>query len=152
MSMGKENLKEKMKMGLGGGLKAPTIRDNPFNPTTEPAPVEQSVAALPTAVTKMVPKAAPAPLTEVQEKKLTKAEVFTERVTLVISTEQRDRVEALAKAIQRNGQKKPERITANTVMRSLITLLDGFDGDITQLADEEELRELFRKHFRKPSK
>jgi hypothetical protein len=75
-----------------------------------------------------------------------KADIFTERVTLSVSTEMRDAVEALAREMQRRRTKKEERITANTVMRVAINaLLQSFDleeGDVANT--EEELLALAR--------
>jgi hypothetical protein len=52
-----------------------------------------------------------------------KADVFTERITLQISPEMRDEVDALARDLQRAKTEKGERITANTVMRVAVQLL-----------------------------
>jgi hypothetical protein len=69
-----------------------------------------------------------------------KADIFTERVTLSVSTDMRDSVETLARELQRRRTRKDERITANTVMRVAINaLLDGFeleDGDVVNTEDE----------------
>lgn len=73
-----------------------------------------------------------------------KEDVFTERVTLKISSEMRDAVDALAKELQRRRTKKHERITANTVMRVAIShFLARLELDAGDLAnDEDELLEL----------
>lgn len=127
--MSKLNLKETMRSGLAGGLKPQAVRDNPLNSTT--AAPSQSAS----------PPVEPAPAT------VTKSDLFKERVTLPISEEQRVMVESLARKITKNGMKKPERITANTVIRSLVNLLENFDGDISSVTDEESLNKLMRSHF-----
>jgi hypothetical protein len=75
-----------------------------------------------------------------------KADIFTERVTLSVSTEMRDAVEALAREIQRRRTRKDERITANTIMRvainSFLDSLELEDGDIAN--SEAELLALAR--------
>ena len=129
--MSKLNLKETMRSSLAGGLKPQAVRDNPLNSTAE-AP-SQSAS----------PPAEPAPASG------TKSDLFKERVTLVISEEQRTTVEALARKIKNNGMKKPERITANTVIRSLVNLLENFDGDISSVTDEDSLNRLMQRHFRR---
>ena len=69
------------------------------------------------------------------------ADIYTERVTLQLSPEMRDRVDALARELQRSKSNKVERITANTVMRVAIQhVLKNFKlngGDVP--SGEEEL-------------
>lgn len=126
--MSKPTLKDSLKAGLGGGLKAQITRDNPLNPSL-PSPISiQPVRA---------------PVSE----KMTKADQYTQRVTLVINTKQRDLVEGIAKTAQRNGLKKPERITANTVLRCMVNLLEGFDGDLSRVTTEEDLNRAFKDFF-----
>ena len=88
---------------------------------------------------------------EVAEQKHTrKLDIYTEKVSLKISPEMRDQVEALARGLQRQKTSKDERITANTVMRVAINvLLSKFkldEDDVTN--SEEELFELARKKVR----
>lgn len=133
MSMAKQDLKDRMKQGLGGSINPKQSIYDATVPIASPPkvqPIEPRVAA---AVS--------------EGKKQTKADLFTQRVTLVISREQRDRIESLAKDIQGNGQKKPERITANTVVRCLVDLLEEFDADTSLIKNEEDLRETFKIHF-----
>ncbi len=66
-------------------------------------------------------------------KSQTKAELFSERVTLNISPDVRDKAEFLAKGLQRRKAIKSERITANTIYRVAIEAL---------LADEEFLKSI----------
>lgn len=74
---------------------------------------------------------------------LRKADVFTERVTLQISPEMRDEVDALARDLQRAKTTKDERITANTVMRVAVQLLmEKYRFEKGDVANTEE--ELFR--------
>ena len=124
MSKSKGNLKAAMRQGLGS-FATPT-RDNPLAATTTPLHSDAVADAKDT------------------QKRKTKAEEL-ERVTLVLSAKQRDRVEALAKEVQRNGVKKTERITANTVLRCLVDTLHLFDLDISRVKSEKGLREVFQK-------
>ncbi len=54
-----------------------------------------------------------------------KADIYSERVTLKLSVEMRDALDALAKELQRRRTSKDERITSNTVMRVAINALLG---------------------------
>lgn len=89
----------------------------------------------------------PEPLEKAQ---LRKADIFTERVTLSMSTEMRDEVEALARELQRRRTRKDERITANTVMRVAIqSLLERLNLEDWEAANNEaELLELARRKVR----
>jgi hypothetical protein len=75
-----------------------------------------------------------------------KADLYSERVTLLMSSEMRDRIEALAKELQRRKTTKSERITSNTVMRVAINaFLETFelrDGEVANT--EEEFERLVR--------
>jgi hypothetical protein len=67
-----------------------------------------------------------------------KADIFTERVTLQLSTGMRDAVDALARDLQRRRTAKDERITANTVMRVAINiLLERFELGADDVANSE---------------
>lgn len=82
--------------------------------------------------------------------KARKADLHTERVTLPISPEMRDGVEALARSLQRHRTKKGESITANAVIRTAVRLVlervELKPGDIAN--SEEELFELLVKKVR----
>lgn len=72
--------------------------------------------------------------------------LYTENVTLPLSTELRDRSEELAKALNRSRSVKKLRLTRNSVIRvALQCFLDEFepptDGSVNS---EEELLEAFR--------
>jgi hypothetical protein len=81
-----------------------------------------------------------------------KADVHTERVTLPISPEMRDGVDALARSLQRHRTKKGESITANAVIRTAVRLVleraNVAPGDIAN--SEDELFHLLAKKLRKP--
>lgn len=71
-----------------------------------------------------------------------KADTLTERVTLQMSPEMRDRVNELSRKLQRaKTDKKSERITANTVMRVAIQVFLDSDrlGELEGVNSEEEL-------------
>jgi hypothetical protein len=55
-----------------------------------------------------------------QKDGLRKLDLYTERVTVLMSSEMKDEVDALARELQRGKRAKGERITANTVMRVAI--------------------------------
>jgi hypothetical protein len=78
------------------------------------------------------------------EESARKADIFTERVTLQISPEMRDEIDALARDLQRAKTTKEERITSNTVMRvALQFLMKNYQfarGDVANT--ETELYEL----------
>ena len=132
--------------GALGGAKV--VKDSPFRDSrSEPKIVEVARAPERPAVAKTAPveaerataaeaKAAAAKVSQrtfaakksVTERKAEAqgrrvADVYTERVTLQLSPEMRDRVDGLAKELQRSKTGKEERITANTVMRVAIQLL-----------------------------
>jgi hypothetical protein len=68
-----------------------------------------------------------------------KADLYSERVTLLMSSDMRDRVEALAKELQRRKTTKSERITSNTVMRVAINFfLERFELHDEDVANNEE--------------
>ena len=80
----------------------------------------------------------------------TKADIF-EPVTLQISPDTRDEIQALARDLQRAKTTKEERITANTVMRvALQLLLKNYQFEQGDVANNEaELYELIVRRFRK---
>ena len=88
---------------------------------------------------------------EAEGRGLRKLDIFTEKVSLKLSPEMRDKVEAIARELQRTKTTKEERITANTVMRVAINaLIDKFklgEGDTAN--NEEELFELVKKKILK---
>lgn len=142
MTLMKENLKQQMKQSLGGSIGSTPVKQSIFDASVSHEPPKNDQAK-----NDLEPKLS----LEENKEKTTKAEVFTERVTLVISSTQRDRIEALAKSIQRNGKKKPERITSNSVLRCLIDLLENFDADIGSITTEDDLKSLLTNHFSKSS-
>lgn len=70
-----------------------------------------------------------------------------ENLSVVLTPSQRDSAEVFARKVQRNGMKKKSRITTNTVIRSLIELLGDFEGDISEVTDEEGLLKSFRDFY-----
>jgi len=63
----------------------------------------------------------------------TKAETFSERITLNITPDMRDKAEMIARGLQRRKADRTERITANTIYRVAIEAL---------LADEDFLKNI----------
>jgi hypothetical protein len=85
------------------------------------------------------------------EESARKADIFTERVTLQISPEIRDEIDALARDLQRAKTTKEERITSNSVMRvALEFLMKNYQfqrGDVANT--EAELYDLVVRRIRK---
>lgn len=138
MTMVKSDMKAQMKVSMGGVNSVPRTKQSIFGDKESP---QQDVT--PTEVKPVTQNGQPSGSTK------TKADIFTERVTLVISTEQREMVERLARKLQKNRVKKSERITSNTVIRCLISLLEKFEGDISTIDNEESLAQLMKDHFTK---
>ena len=165
--------------GIGnfGGISTRVQRDNPFRdsrqekvepPKTievrlppEPqvakptvpniAPDEpKAVRALP-ATPKLKPKVREGDGNSRAEESARKADIFTERVTLQISPEMRDEVDALARDLQRAKTTKEERITSNTVMRvALQFLMKNYQFERGDVANTEaELYNLVVQRVRK---
>jgi hypothetical protein len=59
----------------------------------------------------------------VPSEKIRKSDVHTERVTLPVSPDMRDRVDAMARELQRVRTKRGESITSNTVMRAALRVV-----------------------------
>ena len=124
---------------LGG---ARVVKDSPFRdsrsapkPADPPKVIEVPTIAKQASESPVVPDARLQPAKELVRREPVKkspaaskaepagrrvADIYTERVTLQLSPEMRDRVDALAREIQRSKTDKGERITANTVMRVAI--------------------------------
>ena len=74
---------------------------------------------------------------------VTKAEVYSERVTVPLSSEMKVQLDLLAKELQKIRPRKDERITANTLMRVAITIfLESFE--VSPVSCEKELLQLVR--------
>jgi len=132
-----QDLKAKMKGSLGGIMTEKVKpRDSLFGePPTIVAPLTMEIQT----------KSPHEVLHE--EKSMTKAQVFTQKLILVTSPEQKDKYDELAKMIQRSPIKKPERITANTLMRCFLNLIDQFDADTSKVRDEADLSRLVSDYF-----
>jgi hypothetical protein len=78
-----------------------------------------------------------------------KTELYTERVTVLLNADLRDRAEALAKELHRRRTQKGERITANTIFRVAIrAMLDTFDPTtVADLNTELDLYEAVLKRW-----
>jgi len=93
--------------------RAPLEAERPAVVEARPVPVK--VTPKPVAAKKAPGAADPA----LQGRRV--ADIYSERVTLQLSPEMRDKVDALARELQRSKTTKGERITANTVMRVAIS-------------------------------
>lgn len=136
ISKNSESLKAKMKGSIGGIVgDKPRVKDSLFG---EIASSPQPVAVFHEEKTQAVV----APEQVDQNEQL-------QRVTLVISKEQRNLIQNLAQDIQFNGTKKTkgDRVTPNTVLRCLINLLEDFDADISKIKDEDDLNRLMKTYF-----
>jgi non-ribosomal peptide synthetase component F len=130
---GKMNLKDNLRGGLGGGLKveSTTKRDNPLDAT--------------------LPRAVPALERELQAQATAQPEHSQlVKQNMKLTLQQYEELTGFARRIQHNGQKHPERITINTVLRSLAALFDDFkSADISTIKTEEDLRQLIREQIRR---
>jgi hypothetical protein len=110
----------------------------------------KSVRALP-ATPKPRPKVREGESKSREEESARKADIFTERVTLQISPEMRDEIDALARDLQRAKTTKEERITSNTVMRvALQFLMKNYQFERGDVANTEaELYNLVAQRVRK---
>jgi hypothetical protein len=159
--------------GIGnfGGLSSKVQRDNPFRDSRSDKPEQSKTIDVrpPSApeITKArisdVAKPGPKPLRTLTPASKERADDLRseddvariaegfERVTLPISPDMRDEIEALARDLQRARTTKGERITANTVMRVALQLLMKncqFErGDVAN--NESELYDLIVRRFRK---
>lgn len=131
MTMAKQDLKGTMKQGLGGSI------------TSQSSIFDVTVPAISSKV-----QTKQQPVIEDEKQPWIDSKGRTERLTLVLSTDQKDLVETFVKAIQRNGVKKSERVNFNSVVRCLVDLLEDFSGDVSQIANEENLKEAFKRHFK----
>ena len=128
----KDDLKGAMKARLGGGVAAPKAVESIFSVTTQPQvkAVNQSPASA---------------AVEVKKKTKIVAEsikpVAMKNVTVPMPFELKDAIEKLTKEIDRNGLKKQERITDNSVIRSLISLIGVLDIDVSNIDSELSLKE-----------
>jgi hypothetical protein len=159
--------------GIGnfGGLSPKVQRDNPFRDSRSDKPeppktIDVRLPSAPQIAKERVPDAAkpvPKPLRTLTPAPKAKADNLGsedgvagiadgfDRVTLPISPDMRDEIEALARDLQRARTTKGERITANTVMRVALQLLMKnyqFErGDVAN--NESELYDLIVRRFRK---
>ena len=128
---------EETKNSLFGGLKTST-------PKTEKKQLTSEVAKLATCKVETAPIP---PLPQDQAPALPKWKTL-EKVTVLLTNQQRDAIEDLARSIMRNrSQNSPskddrERITANTVVRALIdNLIDTVSGlKMKEIKNEDELK------------
>ena len=104
---------------------APKVIDVAKPEVVKAAPALPAVPPIPKAEP-VVEVVRPAPAKKTQAKAKMEAatrrvaDIYTERVTLQLSPEMRDKVDALARELQRSKSSKDERITSNTVMRVAI--------------------------------
>ena len=83
-----------------------------------------------------------------KRKSLKKADICTERVTLVITPEQRDFLDSLTRKIAGNRSKTRENITRNTLLRAIIDCLRYVNFDYSDCWDENQVFEkLFKAIF-----
>lgn len=143
MSM-KDNLKGAMRERMGG-LSATKTNDSIFASTANPATaaltvkkeeveeVEQ-IQVTPIQLTAKVPK----------KKKALKCENM-EKVIVPMTYLLKEASEKMARQIKKNGKQKQERITANSVIRSMLHLLTIIDVDVSNVDSEDSLKEAILK-------
>ena len=130
--MAKGQITEKdLELGLkttGGfsGLSKVTRRDSPFGVEHAKSTVEQKERTVevevetPKESIKVEKVSVKTIIASKEKESKTKAEIFSEKITLNISPEMRDKAETLARSLQRKKRDKSERITANTIYRVAI--------------------------------
>lgn len=127
----KAKLKDTMKASLGGGLSASKGADSIFTATAHTQVVEETEPQEIQPKVKAVPKQKkPDPM---------------DKITVPMSYRIKEAVDDLAKAINRNGQKKKERITANSVIRSVLQLITSMDVDVSNIDSEDSLKKAILK-------
>jgi len=158
--------------GLGGFSSlggARVVKDSPFRdsrsapkPADPPKVVEVPTISKQAPETPVVPEARPHPVKDLVRRESAKkspaaskaepagrrvADIYTERVTLQLSPGMRDKVDSLARELQRSKTSKGERITANTVMRAAIQhLLKHYKVTAADVPNgEDELLEAIEK-------
>ncbi len=120
----------------------PKLEERPSSMADGQSPVRQSLGRTP-----LVARSVP-PRPRVEESMLekdipTKAEVYSERVTVPLSSEMKVQLDLLAKELQKIRPAKRERITANTLVRvAIAAFLESFQT--TPISSEEELLEVVR--------
>jgi len=138
----KDDLKGAMKARLGGGIAASKPTDSIFTSTAKSLPQEP-------VETRILPETRTLPsklgVAEVKKKasvasKDTKSEVM-DKVTLPMPYELRLSLEGLARSINRNNKKKQERITANTIARGFLHLVNVLEIDLSEIDSEKSLKE-----------
>ncbi len=152
--------------GFSGLTRASTRRDSPFGVEHAKQPIEEKTIGVETSTTKNFQKEVNKPI-EVKRKvevkkassnsvkksteelivdeKTTKAGLFSERITLNITPDMRERAEMLARGLQRRKLDKSERITANTLYRVAIQALlesEEFVKTISPNTEEELLEKI----------
>jgi hypothetical protein len=68
-----------------------------------------------------------------------KYQTFEAKLSILISADQHAYLEEVVSKIMRNRQDKRERITKNSVLRSLIQFMQTLDVDLENVPDEKEL-------------
>lgn len=123
----KANLKDTMRAGIGG-LAATKAADSIFTQTSKPIAESKPQATI--------------DIEEPKARAVIKQEFAKdmERVAVPMPFSIREEIERLAKAINKNGQKKKNRITSNSVMRALLQLLPSLEIDISKIDSEESLK------------
>ena len=107
------------------GLSKVTRRDSPFGVEHAKSTVEEKEKTVEVKVETPkesieVKKVSVKTISSKEKESKTKAEIFSEKITLNISPEMRDKAEMLARSLQRKKADKSERITANTIYRVAI--------------------------------
>jgi hypothetical protein len=107
------------------GLSKVTRRDSPFGVEHAKSTVEEKEKTVEVKVETPkesieVKKVSVRTIASKEKESKTKAEIFSEKITLNISPEMRDKAEMLARSLQRKKADKSERITANTIYRVAI--------------------------------
>lgn len=88
----------------------------------------------------------PVSITKQKHNQIKKTEIFTDRVTLALTPEQKDFIDSLSENFQRKRTIKGEAINRNTLIRCLIEVLKSVKFEKSEIVNSEtELKELLKK-------
>jgi hypothetical protein len=136
------DLKAKMKAGIGG-LRA-TGKPGLFEPT---APVEADPFPVLEVLEVLEEPKAPRSYSGAFVHEKSEKEVCDQRVTVPMTLDHRETLERIERLCRANKQAKPERITSNTVARTLFELVSGIDEDFSDVVTKKDLKEVLLRYI-----
>lgn len=79
---------------------------------------------------------------------VTRAVESLKSVAVPMTDQEKDAIDMIARKVSRNPLKKPERITANTVVRCLIDMVLDFNGDLNTVQTSDDLYRALLTHIK----